>query len=177
MRIFAAVISLASVVACASGGANPSTSGALETTRITSGSQIALDNVNDEGRSKAVANASIAEVWRVLPSVLDSLGVKVATVNSTTYDIGNTGLDVRRQLGSTMVSKYFDCPAGGAMSLDLFVSVVVHLDPASPSTTNLLTRLAVKGKPISYSGGWVNCSSTGVLEQRIAEGVNARLGR
>jgi hypothetical protein len=55
------------------------------------------------------------------------------------------------------------------------VALMVHLEAASPTTTKLLTTVDVKGKPITYSSGWVTCSTTGVLEQRIAEAVNARL--
>jgi hypothetical protein len=177
MRIFAATLSLASIIGCASGGANPNNTPVVETARVTSGSQLSLDRINDQGRHAAVANGSIADVWRLLPLVLDSLGVTVATMNAATYDIGNTGFDVRRKLGAAVVSTYFDCPAGGAMSLDLYVSLLVHLEAASPTTTNLLTTVTVKGKPITYSGGWVNCSPTGLLEQRIADAVNARLKR
>src|SRR5471032_1759729 len=168
MRTFAAILSLAGVIACASGVVNQGTTPTVETARVTSGSQIGLDKISDQTRRSAVANGPLADVWRIMSPVLDSLGVKVATMNGATYDIGNTGFDVRQRLGPVMVNRYFDCPAGGAMSLDLSVSLIVHLEAASPATTTLLTRLEVKGKPITYSGDWLTCSSTGLLEQRIA---------
>ena len=175
MRTSIAIVSVAGLMACASGGANPTTTPTVETTRVSSGGQITLDRGNDQSVHFAVVNAPIADVWRLLPTTLDSVGIAVTTMNAPTYDIGNNSFEVRRQLGSVMVSRYFDCPAGGAMSLDLQVSVLVHLEAASPATTNLRTKVEVKGKPITYSGGWVNCSPTGLLEKRIADVVTARL--
>lgn len=176
MRTAAALCSALLLVSCASGG-TPQQHGSEETVRVTSGSTVDLGMRLTDGAHRATIAAPLADVWAALPSVLDSLGVPVTMRDPATHRVGNAGYDVRRTLGGTIVSRYFDCGAnrGGsaATSYDLFVSVLTTASTVDGGT-QLATDVTVKGKPVTYSGAWVNCESVGLLEQRIADGVTAR---
>jgi len=55
-------------------------------------------------------------VWRAPPAVFDSVGIKVANADPSTYEIGNRGFAVGRQVGGVMTSRYFDCGSNGGAS-------------------------------------------------------------
>ena len=62
----------------------------------------------------------------------------------------------------------------GVTMVHLAVRTIVSADPAG---STLSTTVSAMAKPVSFSGDYVRCSSTGVLESRIADGVRARLRR
>jgi hypothetical protein len=161
------------IAACASGGSSSSTKPVTETSRVTSGSQIGIDMMSNTLTHRVDVSAPIAAVWRALPAVFDSVGIKVANADPSTYEIGNRGFAVGRQLGGVMTSRYFDCGNNGgassAFSWDLFVSVVTSATAVTPVSTSVGTVIEVKGRPVSTSGNWLQCASTGALEQKISE--------
>ncbi len=125
--------------------------------------------------------ATVVDVWRVLPAVYESLSIPITLRDSASMQIGNGGLQVRRMLGGTMVSRYFTCgnTSGGASALtyELFVMITTQVSAALDGGTRIATQMTVKGKPMSYSGGWIPCGSSTSLEQRIVDGVNQQLKR
>jgi hypothetical protein len=165
------------VAGCASGTARggPST----ETVRVGDGGSLNMGVSTLQDSHSRTVPAPLADVWRVLPAVLDSLGIPITTRDAASGQVGTTGLEVRRTLGGTMVSRYFTCGGnqGGssALSYDLFVILMIHAQADPAGGTALTTSMTVRGKPISTSGDWMACESRGLLEQRIADGVVARL--
>lgn len=162
------------VGACASAsGGSSGTKPVTETSRVTSGSQLGIDVMRNSASHHIDVNAPIAAVWAALPAAYDSAGIAVANVDPSTHEIGNRGFAVGRQIGGVMTSRYFECGNNGgassAFSWDLFVSVVTTVTPATAGSTSVGTVVDVKGRPVSTSGNWLPCSTTGRLEQRIAE--------
>lgn len=183
MNAIRALALVALLASCSSGTSSAGLPPApiSETTRVTTGGGGTGQMSADQSivAHKGTVNAIIGSVWAVLPSVYDSLGIQPSVSNAAAHQYGNTGFEVRQKLGSTMVTRLFDCGSnrGGssAMSYDLFVTVLTTLEPGAGATTNVSTVVEVKGKPITYSGDWVHCSSNGSLEQRILDGITARL--
>jgi hypothetical protein len=122
----------------------------------------------------------VDQVWRVLPGVLDSLGIPVSLSDPAKHLIGNDGLNLRRRLGNTTLDRFIDCgntqgsPSANSYEVHLAVRTTVSPDPAG---SVLSTTVVAMGRPVSFSGDYVRCSSTGALESRIADGARARLRR
>jgi hypothetical protein len=122
----------------------------------------------------------VDQVWRVLPGVLDSLGIPITVSDAAKHLIGNEGLNLRRRLGNTNLDRFIDCgntqgaPSATTYDVHLAVRTTVSADPAG---STLSTTVSAMAKPVSFSGDYVRCSSTGVLESRIADGVRTRLRR
>ena len=168
------------LTACASG--SPSTTHPVtETARVTSGSQIGMDMMASNTTHSVQVSAPLAVVWRLLPSVYDSVGVTVTNVDPAAHEIGNRGFAVGRQVGGVMTSRYFDCGNNGgasqAFSYDLFVNLMTVATPVTANTTTIASRIDVKGRPVSNSGSWIQCASTGALEQKIAEMLSRAIAR
>jgi hypothetical protein len=174
------IIPVMLVAACATG--SPSSSKPVaETSRVTSGSQIGIDMMSNTVTHRISVNSPISVVWQALPAVFDSVGIKVANVDPGTHQIGNRGFAVGRQLGGVMTPRYFDCGSNGgassAFSWDLFVSVVTTATAVTPGSTEVATVIDVKGRPVSTSGNWLQCATTGALEQKISEILERSLRR
>lgn len=177
------VANLVAFAACSSPGNTASSvpQPVAETGKVFS--RLTLQDVQDADNANPAHRSSISaperEVWRVLQSAFDSLGIPVNSVDTSTHTIVNTGFDVRQKMAGTIVTKLFDCGEhrGGSSSLsyDLFVGVSTKVVPVSSTATDLLTTVAVRGKPVTYSGSWVRCDSMGALEQKIHDVVAAKL--
>lgn len=178
IRLVSAVL----LSACASvAGAPTTTHPVTETTRVTSGSQVGMDMMTTNTTHAVNLRAPLSVVWGLLPSVFDSVGIAVANVDPTTHEIGNRGFAVGRQIGGVMTSRFFDCGSNGgasqAFSYDLFVSLITVATPAGANATTISSRADVKGRPVSTSGAWLQCASTGALEQKIAETLDRAIKR
>jgi hypothetical protein len=121
-----------------------------------------------------------ADVWRVLPAAYEALGIPLSMSDANTLTLGNSGFNVRRRLGGTPLVRFIDCGStqGGpsAETYDIRLSVTSVVRPVAGSTT-LATTVEAQGKPVAFSGEYVRCGSSGVLEGRIADAVKARLAK
>ena len=119
-------------------------------------------------------------VWQVLPAAYESLGVPLSMSDAATRTLGNAGFNARRRLGSVPLVRYIDCgstqggPSAETYDIRLVINSVVR--PGEAATT-LATTVEAMGKPVAFSGEYIHCSSTGVLETRIADAVKARLAK
>ena len=178
-------ISLLSAVllsACASGAGAPTTTHPVtETTRVAEVSRTGFDVMTTNTTHSVEMNAPLSVVWMLLPSVFDSVGIVVANMDPSTHEIGNRGFAVGRQVGGVMTSRFFDCGSNGgasqAFSYDLFVSLVTVATPVKANVTSISSSIDVKGRPVSTSGAWLQCASTGALEQKIAETLDRAIKR
>jgi hypothetical protein len=123
--------------------------------------------------SSNMAKASVDKVWAVLPAVLADAGIPVGLSDPTTKTIGNRLLRVRHSLGKRRLSAIIDCGqsavGASADSYDVILSVVTTLFAASDQTTELRTLVTGTASQPGNSGVSTRCTSTRVLESRIAD--------
>src|SRR5262245_8562283 len=107
---FPALVSVVFLAACASSGtsgSNTAPAPATQTVRIGGGggrgAELRLAGT-DASHSSTLPFAP-DKVWLILPAVFDSLGVRVATVESTKRLIGNPSFKVRSRLKSVPLSR------------------------------------------------------------------------
>lgn len=181
MRL-ALLFSLAAMAGCSSPGAVQGAP-APETVRVVGGSggsiAMGMSGSAADARSVAIA-ASVPAVWRALPAAYESLSIPISVLDSVTHVVGNSGFNVRRRLGSVPLVRLIDCGTtqGGpsAETYDIRLSVTTQIKAADAGTT-ISTTIEPKGKPVAFSGEYINCSSTGVLETRIADAVKSRIAQ
>ena len=72
-------------------------------------------------------------VWRILPSVFDSVGITVTSIDQAGKTIGNPGFKIRQRLGKAPLSRYLDCGntqiGPNADSYDVMLSVMSTVTP------------------------------------------------
>jgi hypothetical protein len=122
----------------------------------------------------------VAQVWDALPVVYESLGIPVTRLDATKHVVGNPGFKRRRQLGSVSLARYLDCGRGqggpSAETYEVHLTVLTEVQPAAPAAgTTVATLVDAMAKPVTFSGEYVRCSSSGALEARILNGPKARL--
>jgi hypothetical protein len=181
MRIVVLTV-VAALMGCSSSSVVQSAP-APETVRVIGGGSgaiaMGMSATPADSRTATIA-APIADVWRVLPAVYESLNIPLSTVDSLTHSIGNAGFNIRRRLGSVPLVRLIDCgttqggPSAETYDIHMAVSSQVH---AGDAGTIISTTVEPMGKPAAFSGEYIRCSSTGVLESRIADAVKARLGK
>ena len=116
-----------------------------------------------------------------MPSVYDSLGVTVSTIDPASKTIGNPGYKIRQKLGKAPLSRYIECGTTqigpNADSYDVMLSVLSTVTAEGAQGAVLTTTVEAQAKPVTYNQGYSRCSSKGAIEKRISDLVNARLSR
>ena len=168
------------LAACASSSRSPGASAPVTQTVRVMGAGGGSVNLAPASTANAVTIAHpVDDVWRVLPSVYDSLAIPVTTRDAASRTIGNEGTRLRRQLGRTPLSRYIDCGnsqiGANADSYDVHLSVVTRLVPADGGATAVTTTLEAMARPANFPGDFARCHSRNELEQRITDAVRARL--
>ncbi len=167
-------------LACATSGGVRSGSEPERVTVVSSGLSELEVRTTADGTAAYNADAPIEQVWSVLPQVYEELGVELAVLDTVSMRIGNTRFTPRR-IGGRRLSQYLRCgssvtAAPNADTYRVTMSLITRLMDAGDGTTSVLTLVAASAKPRDVGGSVVNCGSTGRLEQRVSEMVNARLG-
>jgi hypothetical protein len=64
-----------------------------------------------------------------------------------------------------------------ADSYDIRLSVLTQVSPAEGGGggSTIVTTVDAMGRPVAFSGEYVRCTSTGSLETRIADAIQAQL--
>jgi len=181
MRL-AMLLSLALVVGCSSSGTVQSAP-APQTVRVGGGGGGAITmgmSASPTSSHATTLSAPMADVWRALPAAYESLNIPLSMIDSTTRLVGNSGFNARRRLGTIPLVRLIDCGTtqGGpsAETYDIRLSVTTQLTAGDGGTT-ISTTVDAQGKPVAFAGEYIRCSSTGVLESRIADAVKSRLPR
>jgi len=182
-RPISVLVSYLALGACASanGTRTPEASGAVETIRVPSstGGTAALT-------TSAVANVAtvvmpLETVWRAMPFVFDSLTIPVTAIDQKGHSIGNGDYHIRRRLGGESLRTYLNCGnTQGALNsetYDIRLSVIAQLSGETPTLTVITTTVQAMARPVSTSGDFIRCSSTGALEARLGNIVAAQLRR
>ena len=170
--------------ACASSSSSSSTPTptARPATQTVSGGAAGSMTIANTTSSDVVSLASAADaVWRIMPSIYDSLGVTVNTMDQSRKMIGNTGYKIRQRLGKAPLSRYIDCGNSqigpSADSYDVMLSVMSTVAPAGEKSATVSTIVEAQAKPVTYNQPYMRCSTKGTLEKRLGELLNARLAR
>ncbi len=180
MRL-ARVVLLALITACASSTSTSAPPTAKPATQTIGSGTGAL--VMSASASADVTHLpySVDAVWRILPSVFDSVGIVVATVDQARKSIGNPGYKVRARLGKVTLSRYLDCGntqiGPNADSYDVFLSVMTTVVAEGAQGATLSTIVDAQARPATFNQAYSRCSSKGGIEIKIADLVKARLAR
>jgi hypothetical protein len=154
-----------------------------ETVRIVAGSGgiAQLSTVTSDASNAVTVDLPTDQVWRVLPAVYESLGIPVGQLDASTRVIGNPSLKVRRRLGDVPLTRYYNCRStqGGANAetYELHLSVLTRVAQSAAEMTTVSTAVQATGRPVSFAGDPVRCTSTGALEARIVEALKAQAQR
>jgi hypothetical protein len=119
------------------------------------------------------------QVWKLLPGVLDALGIPVGTLEPASRTIGNSGLKIRGRLRGVPLSRYIDCGNStqigpNADSYDVNLVFLAEVRPAQGGSTVRVTLQAV-AKPVNFAQDYSQCSTKGMLESRFFDILSARL--
>src|SRR5262245_16315534 len=177
--VLAGVVLLA---ACAPSGSSTSPAPATQTIRVGGGGGAGAELRLSGGNAPHSSTLAFApdKVWLVLPAVLDSLGISVATIEPTKHLTGTSSFKVRSRLKSVPLSRYIDCGNSGqigpnADSYDIVLTVFVNASPAADGATTVTTTFDAVGRPATYAQEYSQCRSTGQFEKRLLELLQARL--
>jgi hypothetical protein len=175
------VTSLLSFAACASSSGSSSSPSRPATQTMGSADVGTITVTNSTTADVSHLTASVDAVWRIMPSVFDSLGVPITTMDVASHTIGNQGYKLRGRLGKVSLSRYLDCGntqiGPNADSYDVYLSVVSTVVAEGTAGAKLSTTVDAKARPITYNQAYSNCASKGGIEIRIADLVKARLAK
>lgn len=173
------VVLLTAVVACATSTAG--TSASSETVRVigAGGGMTAEIHPGDQLRG-GEASMSLDRAWTAVRAVYDSVHLPVATYDAATHTIESPTLRLRRRLGEVPLSRYLKCGnaqgTSGADTYEVQLAVRTTLRALENGGTSVLSFVNAEARPITISGDYARCVSTGKLEERVLELTNL-LGR
>ena len=172
------------VLGCASSNTAPgqaSTGTARVIGSTGEGTMHALSTGSEPIAGESRVAAPVSKLWSALPGVYDSLRIAPGLVDPTSRMYGNRSLQIRRQLGSVRLSKYIDCGSAQARPsadfYDVNLSVITQLQAVDSTNTKVVTTVDAMARPVSFSGEYVRCATTGEIEQRISSMLAADGGR
>jgi hypothetical protein len=116
----------------------------------------------------------------MLPSVFDSLGVPVETLDPAKRTIGNSGFKVRGRLKNVPLSRFIDCGNStqvgpNADSYEVNITLLAEVRVGEGGASNVTLAFQPLARPANFSQQYSQCSSKGVLETRFMDILNARL--
>lgn len=129
---------------------------------------------------EASFGASVDKVFAALEAVFADTQIPLTMRDPAKGNIGNEGYKFRRKLADMPSRKLFDCGGTSGMpnseTYTITMSVIANVADAGNGSTKLTTIVQASAENPNYPGSGVACSSTGVLEDRLASGVRNRLG-
>jgi hypothetical protein len=182
------LLSCAALIGCASSKTSttpqPSPSTPLETVRVSGsvgGGTMTVETHPGAGPAIIRVGFPVVRVWEVLKTAFDSLAIPVSSVDPATHTMGSSSLRVRRRLGDVSVSKYINCgntqTANAADGYEIVLAVTTQVQVANDGLSQLVTSVDAQGRPITLSSEYARCTSTGLIETRLAQLVTAQLNR
>lgn len=173
------ILILAAMAACASVGGPETGRPAAETVRLNGGTAGSLTISPSSSSAQHALAYSVDQVWRVLPPVFESMGIPIGVLDPAAHQAGNAGFKLRRQLGGTPLSRYFNCGqtqiGPNADSYDVYLTAMATLAPAPDGTTTMTTAMDAAARPVSFSQDYTRCTTTGELEARIMTAITKAL--
>jgi hypothetical protein len=192
MRAFS-VLSMSAAAAlttaCAGSGNSPDTlpsavpTSTVSTERIVSssgGAGVAVTTANLDNNIRLLSTGTAAQVWSVLPSVYEELGIPLTVKEDARKMIGNEGWRTRRSIGRVPMQRYLDCGRSGTIenaetyAINLTIVTTVQPNPSGGSVVGTIVT-AIGRNPVTSSTQDVRCASTGDLEMRIRDMVQTKV--
>jgi hypothetical protein len=182
MRIHGLAVA-AFLAGCASSSSQTTlgTAPTQSTTRVSDGTSTSFNVTTRAVTEPNVASVPYSrdQVWAALPAVFESLSIAPTTRDQMKRVMGNPGFNVRRRLGTLPLARLIDCGssqgAPNADTYELHLIVLTTVLEDGPSSSKLSTTVEAMGRPVSFSGEYIRCTTLGALETRIAEGVKAQM--
>lgn len=169
--------------ACASANSGSAPTPASQTVRVVGPSGGASMTMAGNNNSNVHTLAfGVDQVWRALPFVFDSIGIPVGTLDPAKRTIGNSGFKIRGRLKGVPLSRYIDCGNStqigpNADAYDVSITMFAELHAAETGATTITTTMDAVARPATFAQEYSHCSSKGVLENRFADILKARLER
>lgn len=189
MRRATAIFSLSLLAGCAGSGGSTDTlpsavpNATVSTERIVSssgGAGVAVTTANLDNNIRLLSTGTAAQVWSVLPTVYEELGIPLTVKDDAKKMIGNEGWRTRRSIARVPMQRYLDCGRSGTIenaetyAINLTIVTSVQPNPAGGSVVSTIVT-AVGRNPVTSSMQDVRCVSTGDLELRIREMVQQKV--
>lgn len=112
-------------------------------------------------------------LWAALPAAYAALGLPAGVGGQAEGRSVVGPLQLTRGLKGVRISRYLDCGATASVPNADSYAVTLHLDtrlePAGASATRVETQLHASARPMETGGDRISCTSTGLLERRLAE--------
>lgn len=174
------LLALAVLSGCASSGASSTTPARPATQTIGSAGMGSLTVATANAADVVTLPYSPEAVWRIMPSVFDSLAIPVTVMNQASKQIGNNAFKTRQKLGKVSLSRYLDCGTTqigpNADSYDVVLGVTTTITAGTaPNTSVLTTVVEAQSKPVMFNQAYSRCASKGGIETRLTDIVKARL--
>lgn len=180
------LLSIAVLFACSSSGTSTPQTAARPSETTTQVSiqgvgAIGIKTVPVQDSYVGIVSYPMGRVWAAMPAAYDSVGLKLTTLDPATHTVGNSGVNIRRILGKTALSKYINCGKTqidqNADTYDVHLTLLTHVAADAAGATKVTTTLSASAKPIAFAGDYVPCSSLGRLEVRLHDLMYAELER
>jgi hypothetical protein len=115
-----------------------------------------------------------AKLWTALPAVYDQLGLPVNGVDTEKRAVAAVNFRARVQLAKVRLSQYVDCGAAStfgraADSYTITFNIATQVVPITDTRATVATLVQAFGRPSSNAGDPIHCTSTGMLEAKIAQ--------
>lgn len=170
----ASLLSFATVACASSGGGHAATP--QDQSVIVRGSRESLGiNTRRETDVRVdTLEASAQRVFALLPSVLATLNLKSATIDSSTLNVTSASTQFRRTFDGERISHFLSCGSSAlGNNADLYtinIRVQSWVERAGDSASTLRTAVRASAIPADNgAGNAVVCASTGRIEARVRQ--------
>ncbi|MGZ8379800.1 MAG: hypothetical protein ACXWZS_11550 [Gemmatirosa sp.] len=171
------------LAACASASGGASANPPVEQSRTIISSTTPMVNdlelVRDNRLAVHRTTATPDKVWATLPGALADLGLGGGPLPGQARAWVASVPSVRRQLNKVLLSRYLECgtTSSGAPGADthlIRLQVTSYVEPDGQGA-RVRTQVLARATSVEGASGMLDCSTTGVLEARIYELLEARL--
>lgn len=176
MRVIAWVAILSSCISVAAAAQKssppPKPAEEPEVTHINfEGSALDIAWTRDHHVSEKTLEVSSNLAWSAYPAAFADLGIDPNIIDSGQMVFGSAA-NYRHTLGKKRLSHYFDCGnmlgVSTADSYEVWIRLISQIIPIDGSLSTVRTEVEATARAGDRPGETVRCSSTGVLESRLA---------
>jgi hypothetical protein len=133
----------------------------------------------DRQVSRAEIAASRAQVWNAVPDAFTAMGLPLPMLDHARGIAATQNFRTSATLGRDRLSTFFDCGSGPAGRYADLRRLVIEVFVAVPPSTAATTRVELRASAVSHptegaSGSATECSSLGILEERLARALQLR---
>jgi hypothetical protein len=174
MRLIASIL-VASCISVAAGAQKGPPAKGTDVPEIThinfEGSTLEIAWTRDQHVSEKTLEVPSNLAWAAYPAVFGQLGIDPNIINTDQMVFGSVG-NHRYKLGKKLLSHFFDCGnmlgVATADSYEVWVRVISQILPIDGSLSTVRTQVEASARVGDRIGEATRCSSTGLLESRIA---------